>query len=124
MIIQQKRTYTADRAPLPSEILEGQLFINCPDQKIYSKDNNGVIYIVASYSAGAVTLTWDYLIANWSVIPTQIGTTATGAVYKYLLGATTRYRFVPTAYDPTQDALYSTWDGATLSGLICTRGGS
>jgi len=43
MIIQNIRTYTPGRIPFVSEILEGQIFINIPDTKIYTKDKNGNI---------------------------------------------------------------------------------
>ena len=46
MIIQNIRTYTPGRVPLVSEILEGQLFINMADQRIYTKDNAGNIKLL------------------------------------------------------------------------------
>jgi hypothetical protein len=66
--------------------------------------------------------TWDYLVTNWSVEPTLNTTITGGEVYNYTLNGTTRYRFVPTTYDPTQDAFYGSFNGATLLDLIVTRG--
>lgn len=70
----------------------------------------------------AALLSWAYLKDTWSIEPTLAGTTATGEVYSYTLGGVTRFRFVPTVYDPTQDAFYSTFTAGVLSGLIVTRG--
>lgn len=70
---------------------------------------------------------WVYFVQTWSVEPTKIAsiTGATpGDVWSYTLNGVTRFRFVPTVYDPTQDAFYTTWNAgtSTLSGLIITRG--
>ncbi len=67
-------------------------------------------------------LSWEYFAANWSVSPSQVGTPPAGVVYSYTLSGVTRYRLVPTVYDPTQDAFYSTFTGGVLSGLIVSRG--
>jgi hypothetical protein len=66
--------------------------------------------------------TWDYLATNWSVEPTLNTTLAGGEVLNYTLNGTTRYRFVPTTYDPTQDAFYAGFNGTTLTNLIAKRG--
>lgn len=66
--------------------------------------------------------TWEYLVSNWSLEPTLNTAIAGGSVYDYLLGSTTRYRFVPTTYNPTQDEFYSNFNGVTLTGLITSRG--
>lgn len=66
--------------------------------------------------------TWDYYATNWSVAPTLNSSITGGDVYDYTLDGTTRYRFVPTTYDATQDAFYSTFSGGLLSGIIVTRG--
>lgn len=66
--------------------------------------------------------TWEYLVANWSSEPTLNSTISGGEVYNYILSGVTRYRFIPTTYDPTQDAFYSTFTSGTLSNLIITRG--
>jgi len=66
--------------------------------------------------------TWDYLVTNWSVEPSLNTTLAGGEVLNYTLNGTTRYRFVPTTYNPTQDAFYATFDGTTLSNLVAKRG--
>ena len=70
--------------------------------------------------------TWVYLVNSWSVAPSIVGASTVsgqpGDVYDYTLGGVTRYRFVPTTYDPTLDGFYSTFTAGTLSGLIATRG--
>ena len=71
---------------------------------------------------GISSTTWDYYAANWTTPPTQAGTTAAGAVYSYTLTGVTRYRLVPSPYVAAQDAFYSGWDSAALSGLIVSRG--
>ena len=73
-------------------------------------------------SLAASSAAWDYYVMNWSVEPALDSSIAGGDVYTYTLDATTRYRFVPTTYDPTQDAFYTTFSGGVLSGLIVTRG--
>jgi hypothetical protein len=65
---------------------------------------------------------WEYLVANWSVIPTFNAAITGGDVYNYELNGTLRYRFVPTTYTPTQDAFYSTFNGTSVTGLITKRG--
>lgn len=62
---------------------------------------------------------WGFFVANWSVEPFVVSTTATGDIYEYVYGGETRYRFVPTIYDPTLDAFYS---DLGLTELITTRG--
>ena len=66
--------------------------------------------------------TWEYLVANWSVEPALNTAISGGDVYDYTLNGTTRYRFIPTTYNPTQDAFYESFTSGTLSGLITTRG--
>ena len=73
-------------------------------------------------SEAASTVDWAYYVYHWSVAPTLNATITDGDVYEYTLKGTTRYRFVPSTYDPTQDAFYENFDGATLSGLIVSRG--
>jgi len=65
---------------------------------------------------------WEYLVANWSVIPTLNASITGGDVYNYELNGTLRYRFVPTTYTPTQDAFYTYFDGTSVTGLITKRG--
>ena len=71
---------------------------------------------------GTGSITWDFYATNWTTAPTQVGTTAAGAVYSYTLSGTTRYRLVPSPYLAAQDTFYSTWDGSALSGPIVSRG--
>lgn len=72
--------------------------------------------------AGEAPTTWGHYAVHWTTAPAQVGTTAAGAVYSYTLSGTTRYRLVPSPYAAAQDAFYSAWDGAALSGLIVSRG--
>lgn len=65
---------------------------------------------------------WEYLVANWSVIPTLNAAITGGDVYNYELNGTLRYRFVPTTYTPTQDAFYTSFNGTSVTGLITKRG--
>ena len=65
---------------------------------------------------------WEYLVANWSVIPTLNTAITGGDVYNYELNGTLRYRFVPTTYTPTQDAFYTSFNGTSVTGLITKRG--
>jgi len=74
------------------------------------------------YIGSGDSLSWTTLVTTWTTTPTQVGTTGSGVVFSYVLGSTTRYRFVPNTYDSSQDAFYSGWDGASLTGLIITRG--
>lgn len=67
-------------------------------------------------------VTWIYYATTWSVSPTLNSSIAGGDVYNYTLSETTRYRFVPTTYDPTLDAFYTTFSGGVLSGIIIARG--
>jgi len=72
--------------------------------------------------AWSIVSTWDYYAINWSTAPVQVGTTLAGDVYSYVLGATTRYRLVPTVYNPVNDSFYLTFTGGVLSNLIVSRG--
>ena len=74
-------------------------------------------------SGGADPLTeFDYLVIKFTTSPTLNAIIATGKVFNYILNGVTRYRFVPTIYNPAQDAFYLTFTGGTLSNLITTRG--
>lgn len=65
---------------------------------------------------------WTYYATTWTVEPSLNTAITGGEVYNYTLNGTTRYRFVPTTYDATQDAFYTTFSNPTLSGLIVARG--
>lgn len=67
-------------------------------------------------------ISWSQLATTWSTAPTLNTAITGGDVYNYTLNGVTRYRFVPTTYDATQDAFYSEFSNPTLSGLIVTRG--
>lgn len=51
--IQQKRTSVAGRVPLASELLEGQLAINLPDKKLFTKDHTGAVVELAGGGTGS-----------------------------------------------------------------------
>jgi hypothetical protein len=62
--------------------------------------------------------TWFQLATQWAEAPTLAGPN----VYAYsFLGETILYRYVPSPYDPTLDAFYSTYEGGQLSGMIAQR---
>lgn len=82
-------------------------------------DNSNPLKPIVSATAGA---DWTYYVTTWSVEPTLNTAITGGEVYNYTLDGTTRYRFVPTTYDPTEDAFYTTFSNPTLSGLIVARG--
>lgn len=84
---------------------------------LYLSDTTGSV----AYQQNAPRAWIDYA-AQWSSEPSEIGSTANGAVFEYTLDGTARYRLVPDPYDATQDAFYADWDGTTLSNLITTRG--
>lgn len=72
--------------------------------------------------AAANLTNWIYLVSTWSTEPTLSASITGGDVYTYTLDGTTRYRFVPTVYNATQDAFYTTFIAGVLSGLIIARG--
>jgi hypothetical protein len=89
--------------------------------------NEGDILAIVSgqpewVTGGGGERTWSYYATTWSVEPTLNSPITGGDVYNYTLDDTTRYRFVPTTYDPTQDAFYSTFSAGVLSDIIVTRG--
>lgn len=65
--------------------------------------------------------TWEYLVTNRETEPVLLATITGGEVFSYILDWITRYRFVPTTYNPTQDGFYEGFDGTTLSDLITNR---
>lgn len=88
--------------------------------KTYSADEiEGLAEFVASNSSGT---DWTYYATTWSVEPTLNASITGGDVYNYTLDGVTRYRFVPTTYDATEDAFYTTFSGGLLTGLIVSRG--
>lgn len=78
--------------------------------------------VQALIDASSSATTWGFYKDHWSVIPTNIATITGGNVWQYTLDGVTRYRFVPSPYDPTQDAFYTTFSSPTLSGLIVSKG--
>ena len=65
---------------------------------------------------------WIRLASEWTVAPVFNSSIAGGDVYDYTYGSTTYYRFVPTTYNPAQDAFYDTFSSGILSGEIANRG--
>jgi hypothetical protein len=65
---------------------------------------------------------WIRLASEWTVAPVFNSSIAGGDVYDYTYGSTTYYRFVPSTYNPSQDAFYDTFVGGLLSGEIANRG--
>ena len=69
------------------------------------------------------TTTWTQLASTWTSAPVaQAYSGGDGEVYAYTYGSQVYYRFVPSSYDSTQDAFYTTYSNPTLSGLVATRG--
>ena len=101
--------------------LKRPLDISAPTSQLVKLRHVGVGFAPPANPSGVIT-TWDYYVTNWTTPPTQAGTTAAGAVYSYTLTGVTRHRLVPSPYVAAQDAFYSAWDGAVLSGLIVSRG--
>ena len=72
----------------------------------------------------AVILAWSYLAAQWSDEPTLVGTATSpvaGDVYSHTLAGVTRFRLVPDAYTPAEDAFYSAFSAGACTGLITRR---
>lgn len=82
----------------------------------------GYILKIISGSPSWVSESWGYYVTNWSSQPTLVASITGGDVYSYVLNSVTRYRFVPTTYDPTQDTFYGTFSGGILSNPIVSRG--
>ena len=78
------------------------------------------IQISASGGSGD---SWVYLATSWDSAPTVNKVITGGTVFNYILGAVTRYRFVPEPYVSADDAFYSAFDSGTdtLSSLIISR---
>lgn len=101
--------------------------LNAGDLGYGLRDNNGVIEFKNDSGAWTAipagsTSTWVFFATTWSIEPAFVENITGGSVYSYTLDGTTRYRFVPTTYDATEDAFYTTFVTPTLSGLIVTRG--
>lgn len=85
-------------------------------------NNDGTVTAKFDATGGGGSNGWTYYATTWSTAPSVNSAIAGGIVYNYTLSGTTRYRFVPTTYDPTTDAFYSTFSGGVLSGIIIARG--
>lgn len=82
-------------------------------------DNSNPLKPIITATGGA---DWTYYATTWTTEPTFVEAITGGDVYSYTLDGTTRYRFVPTTYDATEDAFYTIFSTPTLSGLIIARG--
>lgn len=60
-VIKIKRSEVANTAPTAGDLATHELAMNTADQKIYTKDSNGDIILVASHQSGLATT--DDLIA-------------------------------------------------------------
>jgi hypothetical protein len=69
-------------------------------------------------------LSWEFLVTNWDTAPTLSKVVTGGEVYSYTHNSVTRYRFVGTTYDSTQDCFYDNFNPITdvLSGPVICRG--
>ena len=65
---------------------------------------------------------FDYLVTKFSTPPSLNLIITNGKVFNYTLEGITRFRFVPTIYNPSLDAFYSTFTSGILTGLITKRG--
>lgn len=54
-IAQHLRSFLTGKSPLPSQIEEGEIAINFPDQKLYSKDEDGIIVQVGAGRLDSLT---------------------------------------------------------------------
>lgn len=68
------------------------------------------------------SLSWNYLVSNWSIVPSFITNITEGSVYNYELEGVVRYRVVPLIYNPILDCFYENFDGSVLTNLIVSRG--
>ena len=69
------------------------------------------------------TTTWTQLVSTWTTEPLeQAYSGGDGQVYAYTYGSQVYNRFVPSSYNSTQDAFYTTFSNPTLSGLVAVRG--
>jgi len=107
-------------ADLPLLDVEGAVLYVKQDQSLYLY--NGTSWsVIAGSSAGTLT-NWAFLAINWDTSPVVNASITGGVVWTYIYNSVTRYRFVPTTYDTSEDAFYTTFTDPTLSGLIVTRG--
>jgi hypothetical protein len=60
-------------------------------------------------------------VTQWDSAPGAPTAIAGGDVIEYIRFGTTRYRFVPEPYDPTEDAFYATFDAGVLGSRIVSR---
>jgi hypothetical protein len=69
----------------------------------------------------AIPPTWIDYISQWDIEPILEATITGGNVYAYTWRGVTRYRFVPSTYAPSLDAVYGDFDGVDLTDLITRR---
>lgn len=87
--------------------------------------------IYVSDSTGSIAhklnppLTWSHLLTQWSELPQYLGRAtgpAPGRVWMHKLEAVSRYRFVPDAYSPKDDAFYLSFSDGVCSQFLVSRG--
>jgi hypothetical protein len=115
--IQIKRSSTTNVVPNPADLFVGELALNTADAKLWTKHSDGSLVILNSANNS-----WTYFATTWSEPPVFNSSISGGSVYNYVLNGITRYRFVPTTYNPTQDSFYTNFSVGVLTGLIASRG--
>lgn len=71
---------------------------------------------------GGGSADWTFYATMWDSAPTFNATIAAGNVFNYTYNGVTRYRLVPSTYDPSSDAFYGAFDGTNLTSLLVARG--
>lgn len=69
----------------------------------------------------AADLNWNDYANNWSSQPVSEALIPGGEVFRYTYTNGALFRFVPTPYDPANDAFYTSFTNPTLSGLVVAR---
>jgi hypothetical protein len=100
---------------LPASPISGDAIVVAGRLNIY----NGASWV--DHGPGAASVTWTDHVTRWDVAPVLVGSIAAGDVYSYSGSLGARFRLVPTPYDATLDAFYSTFSAGVLSGLLVTR---
>ena len=108
----------ANLAAFPVTGETSKIYVALDTNKTYRWSGSTYVEI----SPGSNSLTWEKLVLTWSTEPIELATITSGTVLSYTLDSITRYRLIPTTYNPTQDAFYANFDGVTLTNLIVARG--
>jgi hypothetical protein len=54
-----KHSAVATSAPLPADLVEGEVALNTADRKLYFKDTSGNIQVLLGTAASDVVVEWD-----------------------------------------------------------------